>query len=322
MQAFLISKDEVYSGRLILLLNKASLLPFKFQYINLNIDKKQEFDSKTFLLFDIDSIDFYEENIDKFINTNILYLYSDIYLSSPKEFLNQDNLIYKFQNYKNIQKAILGKLSDLEHLDLVKSKEGSRIISIYSPVNRCGKSLLALNLSKMLSKDKKVLFISFDNYCYFENNSNIEKLSLSDFIYNYFKFDFDISRIKKYINISGNLHFINGVEHPNDIYSLNEEEYYNLFKQISKKLDYDYFIVDLSFLAINLMRIIELSFKFVVPFIDDSISLYKLNKFKDELKNEKVCKEIDDKIIYLEMNNEKDIFEKAKIIKADLGEQL
>ena len=62
---------------------------------------------------------------------------------------------------------------------------GTRIIGVYSPVGRCGKTSLALAMGQLLAREEKLLFITLDTFTGFFPVFVDEqwKRDLSDLIY-------------------------------------------------------------------------------------------------------------------------------------------
>ena len=67
--------------------------------------------------------------------------------------------ILKYQSVDKIIKEIMDSYIKLEpnEAEAVSCNENLRIIGIYSPIGRCGKTSLALTLGQLLAKKKKVL---------------------------------------------------------------------------------------------------------------------------------------------------------------------
>ena len=63
---------------------------------------------------------------------------------------------------------------------------GKRIIGVYSPVGRCGKTSLALAMGQLLAREEKLLFITLDTFTGFSGLLDEQwKRDLSDLIYYY-----------------------------------------------------------------------------------------------------------------------------------------
>ena len=320
MKVILVSEDVLYSKRLSVLLNRTSLLPCKIQNSSEVSDLSTTIKDCNLILLDFKFLKNENLDIKNLDKEKVLFLTEEEYIQTDLLDIKQENIIYKYQSYKNIASKLLAKLSKIEHIDIIKTLTLSKIISIYSPINRIAKSLFCKHIAKLISKQNKILLISFDLYSEFEEDET-GQTSLSEFLHIYIKSNFNITAIKKTIYKQGNLHIIKSSFHIDDIYSLKEEDYISLLKKIAGSMDYEYIIIDLAGMSFSLGAIMNLSYKFIIPYTEDRYNNIKLNKFKALLKEElSIYKE---KISYLKIEENSNIEDKAKIfIKEELGEKI
>lgn len=320
MKVILVSEDVLYSERLSVLLNRTSLLPCKIQNSSEVSDLSTTIKDCNLILLDFKFLKNKNLDIKNLDKEKVLFLTEEEYIQTDLLDIKQENIIYKYQSYKNIASKLLVKLSEIEHIDIIKTLTLSKIISIYSPINRIAKSLFCKHIAKLISKQSKILLISFDLYSEFEEDET-GQTSLSEFLHIYIKSNFNITAIKKTIYKQDNLHIIKSSFHIDDIYSLKEEDYISLLKKIAGSMDYEYIIIDLAGMSFSLGAIMNLSYKFIIPYTEDRYNNIKLNKFKALLKEElSIYKE---KISYLKIEENSNIEDKAKIfIKEELGEKI
>ena len=320
MKVILVSEDVLYSKRLSVLLNRTSLLPCKIQNSSEVSDLSTTIKDCNLILLDFKFLKNENLDIKNLDKEKVLFLTEEEYIQTDLLDIKQENIIYKYQSYKNIASKLLAKLSEIEHIDIIKTLTLSKIISIYSPINRIAKSLFCKHIAKLISKQSKILLISFDLYSEFEEDET-GQASLSEFLHIYIKSNFNITAIKKTIYKQDNLHIIKSFFHIDDIYSLKEEDYISLLKKIAGSMDYEYIIIDLAGMSFSLGAIMNLSYKFIIPYTEDRYNNIKLNKFKALLKEElSIYKE---KISYLKIEENTNIEDKAKIfIKEELGEKI
>ena len=75
--------------------------------------------------------------------------------------------IYKFQSGDDIIREVMAVYSEIPGIrpNTAGSVDQSRrIIGVYSPVGRCGKTCLALAIGQILAKEEKVLFVTLDTF--------------------------------------------------------------------------------------------------------------------------------------------------------------
>ena len=75
-------------------------------------------------------------------------------------------IIYKYQSSERIISQIMNIYADCVHEDTSYCYPGRslRIIGVYSPDRRTGKTSMALALGQLLAKDKKVLYLNMEEY--------------------------------------------------------------------------------------------------------------------------------------------------------------
>lgn len=97
--------------------------------------------------------------------------------------------IYKYQSGDDILREVMAAYCETpegktDFPGLPAS--GKRIIGVYSPVGRCGKTSLALAMGQLLAREEKLLFITLDTFTGFSGLLDEQwKRDLSDLIYYY-----------------------------------------------------------------------------------------------------------------------------------------
>ena len=69
--------------------------------------------------------------------------------------------IYKFQSGDDIIREVMAVYSEIPGIrpnTAGATDQSRRIIGVYSPIGRCGKTCLALAIGQILAKEEKVLF--------------------------------------------------------------------------------------------------------------------------------------------------------------------
>ena len=91
-----------------------------------------------------------------------------IYMSEETERqMESGKEIYKFQSGDDIIREVMAVYSEIPGIrpNTAGSVDQSRrIIGVYSPVGRCGKTCLALAIGQILAKEEKVLFVTLDTF--------------------------------------------------------------------------------------------------------------------------------------------------------------
>ena len=111
-----------------------------------------------------------------------------IYLTEDRE-KRTGQEIYKYQSGDDIIREVMAVYCELPGMEPALSAllgKRKRLIGVFSPVGRCGKTCLALAIGLLLAKEEKVLFVSLDTFTGFTELINEPwKRDLSDLIYYY-----------------------------------------------------------------------------------------------------------------------------------------
>ncbi len=215
--------------------------------------------------------------------------------------------IYKYQSAKKILEEIMtvyGKSAE-SPANYVTDKE--RHIAVYSPLGRCGKTSLALEIGRQLSRYEDTLVISFDEYCvHDEIKWKTSDRGLSELIYRYYVKDKDGMVLTDYLRGNDGLYILPGVVVPEDIkesdcITLSEiiTDFYNLhqFKNI---------VIDVGNAVTHPEKFLRESNIVIVPTLEDEISGAKLSSWKPE-------PDISRLLHYVEMSQNGSVREPAEV---------
>ena len=170
-----------------------------------------------------------------------------------------------------------------------RDRHKSKIIGVYSPVNRCGKTSFALALALHYSRVSSCLFISFDNYSphsrLVENFSGINK-SIDDLLYYYAGSPDSLdSRLLSVVRKIQELDFISPSIRSCSIGEMNSSEQVQFLQALINAGHYDYIFADFGSLS-PVFPLLELCKTVFLPYIQsDAYSESVINHFMDSLKN-------------------------------------
>ncbi|MEY8394663.1 hypothetical protein AALB64_07530 [Lachnospiraceae bacterium 45-P1] len=209
-----------------------------------------------------------------------------IYLAEEpgKETVGKEAAIYKYQSGDDIIREVMAVYCEASETafglpGLVNKK--NRIIGIYSPVGRCGKTSLALSIGQILAKEEKVLFITLDTFTGFSGLLDERwKRDLSDLIYYYKQGRFHALRLNSIIYYLGDMAWLPPIRFPDDYNQITAEEMADFLQQILNGSDYGTIILDIGDYGKQILPLLEICQVIYMPVKEDVISQAKLQEFE------------------------------------------
>ncbi len=180
-------------------------------------------------------------------------------------------------------------------------RDHCEILGIYSPVNRCGKTTLALTLGLVHAGRGRTLLISMEEFTGVFRNLSRERggpeEDLSDVIYRCLQGSWSWSRLKSAVHSFGALDYIPPVRCAEDISQIPAEDLARLFRRIAEEGGYASLILDFGSFGRRAAELLDLCSRIFLPVTEDPASALKLESFyeflersgKEELK-EKIVK--------------------------------
>ncbi len=190
--------------------------------------------------------------------------------------------IYKYQSADEILRILM---EYCKNTALETGENRSNIIGIYSPVNRCGKTSLALSLGYALSEAASTLLISFDSFSYLNDFSDITPhRDLSDLLF-YFKEAPDSLRNKLLTHTCKfyELNLICPPISPQRVTDIDSKLWCAMLELIAGLGLYQYIVIDISNLLQDFETVLKLCDRIYTPCIEDYPASSKINLFLDYL---------------------------------------
>lgn len=195
--------------------------------------------------------------------------------------------VYRYQPVDVLISSILNIYIDSAEEDNGREYERvsrCKLISIYSPIGRCGKTRLAYNLAMELGRRHlKTLFLNLEAF------SNLDLLleyedepNLSNLIYHYISKsgNFDI-KAESIVRSNGYVDYIPPVICVSDLTEINSDMWKEFIQALTLVKAYDVVVIDLSDIVQNYFTILEESDKIILPVLKEESSRYKLRRFRD-----------------------------------------
>lgn len=203
-----------------------------------------------------------------------------------------ENEIYRFQSADRILSEIFETYSDKTNQNILKHvrKSKQKVIAVYSPIHRIGKTAFAIALGNELAKSGKTLYINLENYADIGGRFRyMEGKTLGDLLY-YMKQEKGnmALRLSMMVTQINDLDYVPPIAMSTDLQEIKLEEWQNLFAQILQKSIYENVILDLGDGVQGLFGILQMCDRIYMPVLEDAVSSQKIEQYDINLQRLKL----------------------------------
>lgn len=210
--------------------------------------------------------------------------------------------VNKYQPAQALAKDIIGfcteKSGDFLGLGLKTMSGKGRVISLYSPLSKCGQTTLAVNIAEYLARKSKTILLSFESFSTLSDYLGIEyEEDISDLIYysdcERDKFSLYLEKIKRSKN---NVDYIMPAKTAMQIKEIHYEKVLELYKLLTCECGYDNIVVDLTELPDGYFDIASTSDK-IFTITKDTLRDERVMQMYDEILRQSELEEIIEKTV-------------------------
>lgn len=275
----IVDRDRKYAGRLSDYLNNKSGFPFLVRAVE---DIEQlDIDTKDQVEIILCSTAVIEKDSVRSYGTDIIELIGEDDTGVT------NRTIFKYQSCESIAREILHYVSTMEYKSgLVTRKKSMKLIGIYSPVGRCGKTHLAIAMGQVLAEHARSLYINLEPFSGVPFLLHTEDIGdLADVIYtvNTDSSTLDSLLGSLVVERSG-LDIAPPMGNHKDLASITLQEWKNLLRAIEQRTDYEYVIVDMSGVVQGMCELLAVCDYVYVPRLNQGLCNAKYEQFMSELK--------------------------------------
>lgn len=177
-----------------------------------------------------------------------------------------------------------------ENVMRMMNKERAKLLAVYSPIHRVGKTSFAMALGREYAKKKKTLYLNLEEYAGFEERQEV--LNLGDLLYYLKQGSGNLGiRLKSAIKTVDELDVVSPIPIVLDLKEVTWNEWQVLFEQILEGSPYEIVILDVGESIQGLFSLLEMSDRVYMPVLDDDISVRKVQQYQkniEQLKLEKL----------------------------------
>lgn len=200
----------------------------------------------------------------------------------------KENEIYKFQSADKILAIVFETYCEQSGNSILKTikKQKRKLIAVYSPIHRIGKTTFAIALGNELAKVGKTLYLNLEEYADVGGRFvKAEGRNLGDLLYYMRQESKDAAlRISTMAQQMENLDYIPPFLLSADLKQVSLEEWKNLLQLILEETIYEAIILDLGESIQGLTEILQFCDTIYMPVLEDEISRHKVRRFHEGLR--------------------------------------
>lgn len=198
--------------------------------------------------------------------------------------------IYKYQSADKIIQSMFETYMENTGNDVmpVIHKTCAKLVAVYSPLHRIGKTKFAITLGKALAKKKKVLYLNLEEYTGFDCEEDGD-MNLGDLLYYMKQGNGKLGlRLQTAIKKMEELEYVPPIPMVLDLKEVLLEEWLALLEVLMQDTVYEVVILDIGESVQGLFQILELCDRIYMPVIEDEISRQKEKQYENNLEKLKL----------------------------------
>ena len=270
--------NQFYARKLSEFINSRKGYPFLARYCNSIEECKQMMHSGKADII-LSNMENYEKMKDEVDSERV------IVMLDSKEGVDGNNRIYKYQNCDVVLKEILKMASSIEDINVYINRSTTmKVIAVYTPNDSRIATSIALDIGKLLSGRASTLFISLDGMSVIPDITGIEfDMDMSDLFCENMTEGGLSNAIIGSVRRLGNMDILPIMHNYQDMASVTNEEWKNFIRDIERKSDYEYVVIDLTESVRNLFDILKLANYICVAASKGTVDGYRYRQFMKEI---------------------------------------
>ncbi len=170
------------------------------------------------------------------------------------------------------------------------NKERARLVAVYSPIHRVGKTTFALALGRECAKSKKVLYLNLEEYTGMEVSQDTN-MNLGDLLYYLRQGNGNLGiRLQAAVKEDEGLDVVPPIPVVLDLKEVTQEEWEALITDLLENSLYEMVVLDVGESVQGLFPLLELCDRVYMPVLEDEISRRKIKQYQDNVEQLKLEK--------------------------------
>lgn len=197
-------------------------------------------------------------------------------------------VLYKYQSGEKLLSDIVRECAELFGVqEMIKGVTGSKkqkIIGVFSPVHRTGKTSYALKLGEELAEDENVLYLNLEVFGGKGGHFEQSRQTLADVFYYARQEKSNLGlMLTTLVCHRGNLDYVQPMPVSEDLKSVKGSEWVNLIRKILEQSIYETLILDIDEGISELYPLLQICTEIHMPVLEDEYSRAKIRQFEEEL---------------------------------------
>ncbi len=202
----------------------------------------------------------------------------------------QECAVCKYQCADEIIREMFAVYVEKTNENMLRSakKNEARMIAVYSPIHRVGKTTFAMALGRECAKKKRVLYLNMEEYAGLSEEGE-KGWNLGDLLYYLKQGDENLGvRLQLAVRKTEELDYLLPIPMVLDIKEITQKEWEEVLTVALQGGNYELVILDVSESIQGLFSILEQCDRVYMPILEDSISERKLQRYENNLEQLKL----------------------------------
>ena len=194
----------------------------------------------------------------------------------------EEHAIYKYQRADSIIREIFENYLEMCEGNIMRPirKDRTKLIAVYSPIHRLGKTRFAIALGKEYAKRERVLYLNMEEYAGWEAEEE-EGLDMGDLLYYVKQGNGNLGiRLASAVRNMEQLHYVPPIPFSLDLKEISFKEWEIFLEQIMQQSAYERVILDIGEGVQGLFRLLEMCDRVYMPILEDEVSKQKLKRYE------------------------------------------
>ena len=202
--------------------------------------------------------------------------------------LEDETALYKYQSGEKIVKLLLENVDAQESENILlgqaAGKQAVRLIGVYSPVHRIGKTSYALKLGEELAVNANVLYLNLELYSGIGGHFAGKGQTLSDLLYYARQEKGNLGLfLTTIVQHRRHLDYVHPMAVAEDVKAVSVQEWKDLLMKIAEQSIYEMIVLDIDEGLPQVYQLLRVCTEVHVPEIRDCYAQAKIRQFEQEL---------------------------------------